>query len=98
VKRHVVTGCSEFVTGKILLTRISGQSHISCIRCFSVKKGKIMSQEIILVTGAARGAGSTARVAISILLEQGRRVRAMVTQAGRARRRAVGHGRRSRRR
>ncbi|MCU1386241.1 MAG: hydroxylase [Acidobacteria bacterium] len=34
-----------------------------------------MSQEIILVTGAA---GSTARTAIGILLEQGHRVRAMV--------------------
>ena len=34
-----------------------------------------MSQETILVTGAA---GSTARVAIAILLEQGHRVRAMV--------------------
>ena len=37
-----------------------------------------MSQETILVTGAAGGVGSTARVAIAILLEQGRRVRAMV--------------------
>jgi uncharacterized protein YbjT (DUF2867 family) len=37
-----------------------------------------MSQETILVTGAAGGVGSTARVAIGILLEQGHRVRAMV--------------------
>src|SRR5579871_6374877 len=37
-----------------------------------------MSQEIILVTGAAGGVGSTARTAIEILLEQGHRVRAMV--------------------
>jgi uncharacterized protein YbjT (DUF2867 family) len=37
-----------------------------------------MSQETILVTGAAGGTGSTAREAIAILLEQGRRVRAMV--------------------
>jgi NADPH:quinone reductase-like Zn-dependent oxidoreductase len=39
------------------------------------KKEKIMSQETILVTGAV---GSTARVAITILLEQGHPVRAMV--------------------
>src|SRR6516225_4978101 len=37
-----------------------------------------MSQETILVTGAAGGVGSTAHTAIAILLEQGRRVRAMV--------------------
>src|SRR5262244_1686785 len=37
-----------------------------------------MSQETILVTGAAGAVGSTARVAIGILLEQGHRVRAMV--------------------
>ena len=37
-----------------------------------------MSQETILVTGAAGAVGSTARVAITILLEQGHRVRAMV--------------------
>jgi uncharacterized protein YbjT (DUF2867 family) len=37
-----------------------------------------MSQETLLVTGAAGGVGSTARVAIAILLEQGHRVRAMV--------------------
>jgi uncharacterized protein YbjT (DUF2867 family) len=37
-----------------------------------------MSQETILVTGAAGGVGSTARVAIALLLEQGHRVRAMV--------------------
>jgi uncharacterized protein YbjT (DUF2867 family) len=37
-----------------------------------------MSQEIILVTGAAGGVGSTAHTAIATLLEQGRRVRAMV--------------------
>ena len=37
-----------------------------------------MSEETILVTGAAGGIGSTARVAIGILLEQARRVRAMV--------------------
>jgi len=37
-----------------------------------------MSQETILVTGAAGGVGSTARTAIAILLEQGHRVRAMV--------------------
>jgi len=36
-----------------------------------------MSQETILVTGAAGGVGSNARVAIGILLEQGHRVRAM---------------------
>src|SRR5215467_7104166 len=37
-----------------------------------------MSQEAILVTGAAGGVGSTAHTAIAILLEQGYRVRAMV--------------------
>ena len=37
-----------------------------------------MSKEPILVTGAAGSVGSTARSAISILLEQGHRVRAMV--------------------
>ena len=37
-----------------------------------------MSQETILITGAAGGVGSAARTAISILLEQGHRVRAMV--------------------
>ena len=37
-----------------------------------------MSQETILVTGAAGSVGSTARAAIAILLEQGHRVRAMV--------------------
>ncbi|MFM0174263.1 NmrA family NAD(P)-binding protein [Paraburkholderia sediminicola] len=37
-----------------------------------------MSQETILVTGAAGSVGSTARSAIAILLEQGHRVRAMV--------------------
>ena len=37
-----------------------------------------MSQETILVTGAAGGVGSTARTATSILLEQGHRVRALV--------------------
>src|SRR4029077_12910335 len=37
-----------------------------------------MSQETILVTGAAGSVGSTARVAIGLLLEQGHRVRAMV--------------------
>jgi len=37
-----------------------------------------MSLETILVTGAAGSTGSTARVAIAILLEQGHRVRAMV--------------------
>src|SRR6266446_6308126 len=37
-----------------------------------------MSQETILVTGAAGGVGSTARVAIAILLEQGHCIRAMV--------------------
>jgi uncharacterized protein YbjT (DUF2867 family) len=37
-----------------------------------------MSQETILVTGAAGGVGSTARVAVAILLEQGHRARAMV--------------------
>jgi uncharacterized protein YbjT (DUF2867 family) len=41
-------------------------------------KEEIMSQETILVTGAAGGVGSNARVAIGILLEQGHRVRAMV--------------------
>src|SRR5215467_2271021 len=41
-------------------------------------KEKIMSQETILITGAAGGIGSTARVAIEILLKQGHRVRAMV--------------------
>ena len=37
-----------------------------------------MSQETILVTGAAGGVGSTAHTAIAILLKQGHRVRAMV--------------------
>jgi len=37
-----------------------------------------MSQETILVTGAAGGIGSTAQSAIGALLEQGHRVRAMV--------------------
>jgi uncharacterized protein YbjT (DUF2867 family) len=37
-----------------------------------------MSQETILITGAAGSVGSTARTAIAILLEQGHRVRAMV--------------------
>ena len=37
-----------------------------------------MSQEVVLVTGAAGGVGSTARTAIATLLEQGHRVRAMV--------------------
>ena len=37
-----------------------------------------MSQETILVTGAAGGVGSTAQTAIAILLEQGHHVRAMV--------------------
>ena len=37
-----------------------------------------MSQETILVTGAAGSVGSTGRTAIGILLEQGHRVRAMV--------------------
>ena len=37
-----------------------------------------MSQETILITGAAGGIGSTARVAVEILLKQGHRVRAMV--------------------
>ncbi len=37
-----------------------------------------MSQETILITGAAGSVGSTARVAISILLERGHRVRALV--------------------
>ena len=37
-----------------------------------------MSQETILVTGAAGGVGSTAHTAIAILLEQRHRVRAMV--------------------
>ena len=37
-----------------------------------------MSEETILVTGAAGGIGSTARLAIGILREQGHRVRAMV--------------------
>jgi uncharacterized protein YbjT (DUF2867 family) len=41
-------------------------------------KEKIMSQETILVTGAAGGVGSTAHTAIATLLEQGDRVRAMV--------------------
>src|SRR5499427_7105840 len=41
-------------------------------------KKKIMSQETILITGAAGGIGSNARTAIRILLEQGHRVRAMV--------------------
>jgi uncharacterized protein YbjT (DUF2867 family) len=39
---------------------------------------KVMSKDTILVTGAAGSVGSTARSAITILLEQGRRVRAMV--------------------
>jgi uncharacterized protein YbjT (DUF2867 family) len=37
-----------------------------------------MSQESILVTGAAGGVGSTAQTAIAVLLEQGHRIRAMV--------------------
>jgi uncharacterized protein YbjT (DUF2867 family) len=37
-----------------------------------------LSEEIILVTGAAGGVGSTAHTAIAILLAQGHRVRAMV--------------------
>src|SRR5215468_8742163 len=37
-----------------------------------------MSQETILITGAAGGIGSTAHVAIEILLKQGHCVRAMV--------------------
>jgi len=37
-----------------------------------------VSEETILVTGAAGSVGSTAQVAITILLEQGHRVRAMV--------------------
>ena len=37
-----------------------------------------MSEETILVTGAAGGVGSTAQAAIATLLQQGRRVRAMV--------------------
>jgi len=37
-----------------------------------------MTQETILVTGAAGSVGATARTAITILLEQGHRVRAMV--------------------
>jgi uncharacterized protein YbjT (DUF2867 family) len=41
-------------------------------------KEEIMSQEAILVTGAAGSVGSTARVAIAILLGQGHCVRAMV--------------------
>ena len=50
-----------------------------------IEKERIMSQETILVTGAAGGVGSTARVAIAILLKQGHRVRAMVrTLDGRA--------------
>ena len=39
---------------------------------------RILSQETIVVTGAAGSVGSTARAAIAILLEQGHRVRAMV--------------------
>jgi nucleoside-diphosphate-sugar epimerase len=42
-----------------------------------------MSQETILVTGAAGGVGSTAHTAIVVLLEQGHRVRANGAQAGR---------------
>ena len=37
-----------------------------------------MSQDTILVTGAAGSVGSTAHTAIATLLEQGHRVRAMV--------------------
>jgi NADPH:quinone reductase-like Zn-dependent oxidoreductase len=37
-----------------------------------------VSQENILVTGAAGGVGSTAQTAIEFLLKQGHRVRAMV--------------------
>jgi nucleoside-diphosphate-sugar epimerase len=37
-----------------------------------------MSQETILVTGAAGGIGSTAQTVIAILLAQGHRIRAMV--------------------
>jgi len=39
---------------------------------------KIMSEETILVTGAADSVGSTAHTAIATLLEQGDRGRAMV--------------------
>jgi nucleoside-diphosphate-sugar epimerase len=42
------------------------------------KGKKIMSQEIILVTGAAGSVGSTAHTAIATLLQRGHRVRAMV--------------------
>jgi nucleoside-diphosphate-sugar epimerase len=42
------------------------------------RRKKMMSQETILVTGAAGSVGSTARTAIATLLEQGHRVRAIV--------------------
>src|SRR5215471_8802736 len=54
------------------------ESHMCLLLSHIVQKEKIMSQENILVTGAAGAVGSTARVAIGILLEQGHRVRAMV--------------------
>src|SRR5258706_9649504 len=41
-------------------------------------RGRIMSQETLLVPGAAGSVGSTAHAAIATLLEQGHRVRAMV--------------------
>lgn len=52
-------------------------SYIGFILLIDTRK-QIMSQETILVTGAAGSVGSTARAAIAILLEQGHRVRAMV--------------------
>src|SRR5262252_3565025 len=54
------------------------ESNMCVVLAHIVQKEKIMSQETILVTGAAGAVGSTARVAIGILLEQGHRVRAMV--------------------
>src|SRR5215470_5583074 len=54
------------------------ESNMCVLLAHIVQKETIMSQETILVTGAAGAVGSTARVAIGILLEQGHRVRALV--------------------
>src|SRR5499427_4480162 len=54
------------------------ESNMCLLLSHIVQKEKIMSQENILVIGAAGAVGSNARTAIRILLEQGHRVRAMV--------------------
>ena len=43
-----------------------------------IESDDMMPRETILVTGAAGSVGSTARTAITILLERGHRIRAMV--------------------